>query len=44
MIQDKNMKILKFSQNVSVLNFLFAHDSYTGCLPSIFANYFKLSK
>ena len=35
----KNMKILKFSDNIYVSNFLFAHDNFKGCLPSIFGNY-----
>ena len=34
------MKILKFSDNIYVSNFLFAHDNFKGYLPSIFNNYF----
>ena len=37
----KNMKILKFSDNIYVSNFLFAHDNFK--LPSIFDNYFMFS-
>jgi hypothetical protein len=39
----KNMRILKFSDNVHLQNFMFAHDSYKGNLPSIFSDYFMLS-
>ena len=39
----KNKNILKFSDNVHLLNFLFAFDNYKGYLPSIFDNYFTYS-
>ena len=40
----KKMNILKFKDNLHVQNFIFAHDSFKGNLPSIFKDYFMISR